>query len=224
MCIFLRTLQFAHPTYVKIHVGFSRIGTLVVVEKRAVIERYSRVRVVVVKFVMPKDQTLRKYVRQKQRDPGLNQHLIFVETAPCKNSQTSCLESRRKVLDGVESIKIRKLHCLYAATSQYYRDNQAIEDGHSSNPHSTQNDVVQRFHVLMNSLPGIVDGARKTSQVGRLVRGAAPGRRRRISSLPMLEATSSRDQCIIECCNLCRVASWCERKLCGPDSTTNTRS
>ena len=45
----------------------------------------------------------------------------------------------------------------------------------------------------MHALPGIVDGARKTSQVGTGVEGASdrfPG----FSSMPMLEATSSRDQ------------------------------
>ena len=46
----------------------------------------------------------------------------------------------------------------------------------------------------MHALPGIVDGARKTSQVGKWVQGGAPGKSGRFSSLPMLEATSSRDQ------------------------------
>ena len=62
-----------------------------------------------------------------------------------------------------------------------------------SNPH---NFVVLLADVLMHSLPGIVDGARKTSQVGRWVRAGARGGSRRYSSLPMLEATTSRDKCI----------------------------
>ena len=93
-----------------------------------------------------------------------------------------------------------------------------------SNPYSPQNDAVLLFYVPMHALPGIVDGARKTSQFGRWVRVAARGSRRRFSSLPMLEATSRRDQCIIECWNLCRDASSYERKWCGLDSTTNIRS
>ena len=77
----------------------------------------------------------------------------------------------------------------------------------------------------MHALPGIVDGARKTSQVGSWVRDRARGRGCRFSSLPMLETTTtSRDQCIIECCNLCHVALWCERKRCGRYSTANIRS
>ena len=64
----------------------------------------------------------------------------------------------------------------------------------SSNPQSTQNDVVLLFYGLMHALPGIVDGAIKRSQVGRWVQGGARGRSRGFSSLPMLEATSSRDQ------------------------------
>ena len=46
------------------------------------------------------------------------------------------------------------------------------------------------FYVLMHALPGIVDGARKTSQVGTEAKGGSG----RLSSLPMHEATSSRDQ------------------------------
>ena len=42
----------------------------------------------------------------------------------------------------------------------------------------------------MHALPGIVDGARKTSQGGTEVKGGSG----RFSSLHMLEATSSRDQ------------------------------
>ena len=56
------------------------------------------------------------------------------------------------------------------------------------------NSVVLFADVLMHSLPGIVDGARKTSQAGRWVRAGARGGSRRYSSLPMLEATTSRDQ------------------------------
>ena len=50
--------------------------------------------------------------------------------------------------------------------------------------------------MFMHALPGIVDGARKTSQVGWWVRGGARGRSCRFSSSPMLEATSSRNQCM----------------------------
>ena len=42
----------------------SRIGTLVVVQKRAVIDYQSRVRLVVAKDVIPKDLTPRHVVRQ----------------------------------------------------------------------------------------------------------------------------------------------------------------
>ena len=42
----------------------------------------------------------------------------------------------------------------------------------------------------MHTLPGIVDGARKTSQVGTEVKGGSG----RFSSLHMPEATNSRDQ------------------------------
>ena len=49
--------------------------------------------------------------------------------------------------------------------------------------------------MFMHARPGIVDGARKTSQVGWWVRGGARGRSCRFSSSPMLEAISSRDQC-----------------------------
>ena len=64
----------------------------------------------------------------------------------------------------------------------------------SSNTHSTQNFVVLYVYVLMHALPGIVDGARNTSQVGTRVEDGARERSGRFSSFPMLEATSSRDQ------------------------------
>ena len=66
----------------------------------------------------------------------------------------------------------------------------------SSNAHSTQNFVVSFVYVLMDALPGIVDGARKISQGGRWILVGARGRNRRFSLLPMLETTTSRDQCI----------------------------
>ena len=58
------------------------------------------------------------------------------------------------------------------------------------------NFVVLFVYDPMHSLPGIVDGATKTSQVGSWVRAGAWERSRGFSSLPMLEATTSRDQCI----------------------------
>ena len=64
----------------------------------------------------------------------------------------------------------------------------------SSNPHSTHNFVVLFVYVFMHALPGIVDGARKTSQGGKWVRGGARGRSRRLSPLHMLEAIMSRNQ------------------------------
>ena len=48
----------------------------------------------------------------------------------------------------------------------------------------------------MHALPGIVDGARKTSQGGKWGRDGARVTGRRLSSLPMLEATISRNQCM----------------------------
>ena len=73
-----------------------RIGTLVVVEKRAVIEKQTHVRRVVVKDVIEKDLVFRKVYWQKQCIPDYRQRLILFESASCKNSETSCLESRRK--------------------------------------------------------------------------------------------------------------------------------
>ena len=48
----------------------------------------------------------------------------------------------------------------------------------------------------MHALPEIVDGARKSSQGGSWIWVGARGGGR-YSSLPMLEATTSRDQCMI---------------------------
>ena len=68
----------------------------------------------------------------------------------------------------------------------------------ASNPHSTQNFVVLYVYVRMHALPGIVDGARKSSQGGRWIwvdaRGG--GTTCRYSSFAMVEATTSREQCM----------------------------
>ena len=61
-----------------------------------------------------------------------------------------------------------------------------IQNLNSSNSHSTQSFVVIYVYVLMHALPGIVDGARKTSQGGSWIWVGA--------SLPMFEATTSREQ------------------------------
>ena len=59
-----------------------------------------------------------------------------------------------------------------------------------------QNLVISFVYVLMDALPEIVDGARKVSQGGKWVLAVAQGRINRFTSLPMLEATISRDQCM----------------------------
>ena len=81
-----------------------RIDTLVVVYKRAVIQIQGRVRLVVAKDITPEGLTQREVVGQKQCHPAAQHYLILFESAPCKNSKTSCLESRRK-FDGVKSIR-----------------------------------------------------------------------------------------------------------------------
>ena len=67
---------------------------------------------------------------------------------------------------------------------------------------------VMLSYVRIHALPGVVDGAIKTSEVSSWIRGGAWGRRCRLSSLPMLKATSSRDQhmsVLPATGNLCRV-------------------
>ena len=84
-----------------------RIITPMVVEKRAVIERHSHVRLIEAKDIIPNTQALGKVFGQKQCHPAPNHDLIFLESASCKNSETSCLESRRK-FGGVKQLtKIR---------------------------------------------------------------------------------------------------------------------
>ena len=74
------------------------IGTLVVVEKRAVIEDQTNVRLVVGKGIIAKGLAIRKVFRQKQCLPACRHQRIFFEIVSCKNSETSCSESRRKML------------------------------------------------------------------------------------------------------------------------------
>ena len=103
--IAIRTLEI--PTHLEMDVVkpcMSRIGTLVVVYNRAVIEIQSRVRLVVAKDVTPEGLTQRKVVGQKQCRPAAQHYLILLESAPCKNSEPSCLESRR-TFDGVNLIR-----------------------------------------------------------------------------------------------------------------------
>ena len=96
------------PPHLKMHIvvytePYIRIGTLVVVYKRGVIERQSHVRLVVPKAIIANVQAQRKVSRQKQCDPAPNHYFIFVESPSCKNSETSCLEARRK-FDSVKQL------------------------------------------------------------------------------------------------------------------------
>ena len=166
------------------------IGTLVVVKNWAVIERHSKVRVVIAKDIIPSAQILRKIFRQKQCDPAPNHDLIFFESTSWKNSETSYLWIRWHAL-GMDLINAL---INYTATSQYNRCDQEFETQYLNgiNPQSTQNNAIllAYAYVLMHALPGIVDGARKTSQVGRRAWGGG----RRFSSLSMLDTTVNRDQ------------------------------
>ena len=71
------------------------IRILVVVKTRAVIEDQGYMRLVVAKDVIAKDLAVRKVIRQNQCLPGCRHHVTLFESASGKNSETSCLESRR---------------------------------------------------------------------------------------------------------------------------------
>ena len=72
------------------------IGTIVVVEKRAVIGDQSHVCLVEAKDIFVNDLGTRNVSRQKQSRPECRQLLIHLERTSCKYSETSCSESRRK--------------------------------------------------------------------------------------------------------------------------------
>ena len=76
-----------------------RIGALVVVYNRAVIQNQSSVRLVVAKDVIPSILAHYTVCRQKQCHPAPQHYLVFFESVSCKNSDTSCLESRRKLTE-----------------------------------------------------------------------------------------------------------------------------
>ena len=102
-------------THLKTYVGRPyrcRIETLVVVYKRAVIERQSHVRLVVGKGIIPRGLVLRKGFGQKQSHPAPQHYFIFVESTSCENSHASCSESRRK-FGGVKLV--RKKYYIVAA-------------------------------------------------------------------------------------------------------------
>ena len=75
----------------------SRIGTLVVVYKRAVIEIQGHVCLVVVKDIALRTLTPKKVIGQKQCHPAPQHYLILFERASCKNSDTSCLEIKAQI-------------------------------------------------------------------------------------------------------------------------------
>ena len=99
------------PTHLKLHVVFSyrynsRIGTLMVVKKRAVIERQSHVRLVVAKGIFPRGLVVRKGFGQKQCHPAPQHYLILFERSSCKNSDTSCLKIKAQIF-GAKFIRNR---------------------------------------------------------------------------------------------------------------------
>ena len=76
----------------------SRIGTIVVVYNRAVIESQSFVRLVVAKDVIS-GLAPWKVFRQKLCHPAPQHYVILFERASCKNSETSCLESGANLME-----------------------------------------------------------------------------------------------------------------------------
>ena len=105
VCIFLEHCDYDLENHTHLKMNFVRpwkffssfrIGTLVVVEKRAVIEDQAQVRLIVGKGIIAKDLAVRKVLRQKQCLPAYRHHHTLFESAPCKNPETSCLESRGK--------------------------------------------------------------------------------------------------------------------------------
>ena len=90
-----------------------RIGTLVVVYNRSVIEIQGYVCLVVAKAITPEVLPLRKGVGQKQCHPAPQHYLTLFERACCKNSDTSCSESRRK-FDGAKLFR-NKYNCISAS-------------------------------------------------------------------------------------------------------------
>ena len=93
MCI-LKTYAHQKINFVRPWKFYSsiRIGTFVVVQKRAVIEDQANVRLVVTKAIIAKDLASRKDFRQKQYLPAYIQVLIFFERKSGKYPETSCLE------------------------------------------------------------------------------------------------------------------------------------
>ena len=80
---------------VKACTGSSRIGTLVVVYNRSVIERQSDVSLVVTKDIVLENVVSSKVSWQKQCHPAPHYCLALFERASCENSDTGCSESRR---------------------------------------------------------------------------------------------------------------------------------
>ena len=76
--------------------------------------------------------------------------------------------------------------------------------------------------MFMHALPGIVDGARKTSQVGGSVRNGAWGSSFRLSPLPMLETTSSRNQSGNQCIYAASVVRVVVQYSCTRDKGEKT--
>ena len=166
-------------------------------------------RLIVGKDIIAKDLAFRKVVRQKQCLPGPRQNVILFESASCKNSETSCCESRRTFQFGgpVKFMIMNRYSCISTDCSKLmyevveevthlahphcaqpsYAHAKSQPNLESSNPHSQQNFCCFIiFYVLTYALPGIVDGAKKKSQGGswRWVR----------ASVSMLEASTSREQ------------------------------
>ena len=85
----------ANPTHLILFYAVSpfsyRVGTLQVVENRAVIEIQSYVRFVEAKGIIPRGLPPRKVSRQIQCHAAPQHYLALFESASCKNSEASCL-------------------------------------------------------------------------------------------------------------------------------------
>ena len=99
-----------------------------------------------------------------------------------------------RVLYGVSVSVLCKFSC--TATSQYHRYNQLVQDTKFEEWQPTQHSmrnftaVYVYYSCCTHALPGIVDGAIKILQGGSWIWAVA--------SSPILEATTSRKQCILQ--------------------------
>ena len=154
-------------------------------------------------------QTLRKVFRQKQCYPAPNHYLILVESASCKNSETSCLESNFDIVKQLTRLDKRIVKIALSQYHQSMRPGIEIQDTIFEHEHPTQptEHVKRRWFLLfilyVHTRTSWDCGWCKKDIASRLVGNGLCTRENRQILFSANARGNQQQEPVHECCTLC---------------------